>query len=241
MRRPLPGLIGAFIRRSTSPALHEAAGGHQVHCRLIDPDGSGLDDAGLPGRPHAVRLIGFDGFSVTHSSKQQVVPLLAALSDEARSIGAVNTVVRDGDRLIGRNSDACGWARGLQRALPRTGIASLVRVGSGGAGSACADAALRLGAQRLAIHDVDAERAGALAIRLNGHHRGARARAVADLACPVRCATGVIHATPTAWPSTPACRSARTRCIRTHGCPRWCTCRRRPRCRRRRGGSAARS
>ena len=84
-----------------------------------------------------------------------MIPLLDALSDEARAIGAVNTVVREGDRLVGYNTDGSGWSWGFRRALPGADLARVVLLGAGGAGAACADAVLRLGARELLIVDLD--------------------------------------------------------------------------------------
>jgi shikimate dehydrogenase len=91
------------------------------------------------------------------------MPLLDALSEEARAIGAVNTVVREGKRLVGYNTDASGWSWGFRRALPHADLSRVVLVGAGGAGSAVGYAALELGVGELAIFDVDSSRAAALA------------------------------------------------------------------------------
>src|SRR5690606_37504332 len=117
-----------------------------------DLDAAGVGVEVLPELLHAARLMGFAGLNVTYPCKQAVMPLLDALSDEARAIGAVNTVVRDGDRLVGHNTDGSGWSWGFRRALPDADLSKVVLVGAGGAGSACADAALRLGARALVIH-----------------------------------------------------------------------------------------
>ena len=78
-----------------------------------------------------------------------MIPLLDALSEEAAAIGAVNTVVREGDGSSGYNTDGSGWSWGFRRALPAADLSRVVLLGAGGAGSACADAVLRLGAAHL--------------------------------------------------------------------------------------------
>ena len=120
-----------------------------------------------------------------------------------RVIGAVNTVVRRGDRLVGHNTDGAGWSWGFRRALPAADLSRVVLIGAGGAGSACADAVLRLGAAHLVIVDKDAPRATALAARLNEHFDGGRASASPDLRAALSRASGLIHATPTGTPSAP--------------------------------------
>ena len=205
-RKILLGLIGAGIQRSASPALQEEEGRHhglRVHYQLIDLDAAGVALEALPGLMQAVRIIGFGGLNITFPCKQAVMALLDGLSDEARAIGAVNTVVREGERLVGYNTDASGWAWGFQRALPNADLARVVLLGAGGAGSACADAVLRLGAKRLLIIDQDASRAADLATRLNQHLPGARASAASDVAAALEQASGLIHATPTGMAKTP--------------------------------------
>ena len=195
MRKILLGLIGAGIQRSRSPALHEEEGRHhalRVHYQLIDF----ADAAVLPALVGALRVIGFSGFNVTYPYKQAVIPLLDSLSEEARSIGAVNTVVREGDRLVGHNTDGSGWSWGFRRALPEADLTKVVLLGAGGAGSACADAVLRLGAGALVIVDKEPGRAGALAFRLNQQFKGARASAASDPADALEAASGLIQASP---------------------------------------------
>ena len=206
MKKLLLGLIGAGIQRSMSPALHEEEGRHhglRVHYQLIDLDAARVGVEALPELMRAVRAIGFAGLNITFPCKQAVIPLLDALSDEARAIGAVNTVVREGDRLVGYNTDGSGWSWGFQRALPKADLGRVVLLGAGGAGSACADAVLRLGASQLMIFDRDSARAAALAIRLNEQLPGARASATTELSAALSRASGLIHATNTGMASTP--------------------------------------
>jgi shikimate dehydrogenase len=115
----------------------------------------------------------------------------------------VNTVVREGGQWVGHNTDGPGWRWGFERALPGADLSRVVLLGAGGAGSACADAVLRLGAGRLAIYDQDPARAGALAQRLNGQFGGNRAQAAGALQPAVEGASGIIHATPTGSAKSP--------------------------------------
>jgi shikimate dehydrogenase len=202
----LCGLIGAGIYGSLSPALHEEEARHhgiRLHYQLIDLDGSSRGADALPLLVEAARIMRFDGLNVTYPCKQSVIPLLDDLSEEAKVIGAVNTVVPRGGRLVGHNTDGWGWSWGFQRALPGADLSRVVLLGAGGAGSACADAVLRLGADRLVIVDRDAARATGLAARLSGHPGAGRTSASRDLEKALDGATGLIHATPTGMPSTP--------------------------------------
>jgi len=145
----------------------------------------------------------FAGLNITYPCKQLVIPLLDTLSEEARAIGAVNTVVREGSRLVGYNTDGPGWGWGFRRVLPQADLARVVLLGAGGAGSACADAVLRLGAAHLVIYDKVAEHAMALAARLNQHFPGARASGAVDIAAALDGASGLIHASPTGMAKMP--------------------------------------
>jgi shikimate dehydrogenase len=202
----LCGLIGAGIQRSLSPALQEEEAHHhgiRLHYQLIDLDASSRGANALPTLIEAARIMRFAGLNITYPCKQSVIPLLDALSEQAQAIGAVNTVVRSGERLVGHNTDGSGWSWGFRRALPRADLARVVLLGAGGAGSACADAVLRLGAAQLVIFDRDAQRAVALAKRLNERLQGGRASASADLRAALKGASGLIHATPTGMAQMP--------------------------------------
>lgn len=203
-RKVLIGLIGAGIQQSLSPALHEEEARHhgmRLHYQLIDLDRSASSPEQLPTLLSAARIMGYAGCNVTYPCKQAVIPHLDDLSEEARAMGAVNTVVVQDGRLVGHNTDGSGWAWGFQRALPEADLAHVVLLGAGGAGAAIAHAVLRLGAQRLAIVDAQPERAEQLAADVNALY-GARAQA-SDIATAMAPATGLIHATPTGMDKLP--------------------------------------
>jgi len=202
----LVGLIGAGIQRSLTPAMQEEearAQGLRLHYQLIDLDATGQGVEALPTLLSAARTMGFAGLNITYPCKQAVIPLLDALSEEARAMGAVNTVVfRDG-RAIGHNTDGSGWAWGFRRTLPQADLSCVVLLGAGGAGSAIAHAVLRLGAGRLRIVDSEAARAAELAAALNALYGHARAEARTDAAQALSGACGLIHATPTGMDKLP--------------------------------------
>jgi shikimate dehydrogenase len=79
----------------------------------------------------------------------------------------------------------------------------VVLLGTGGAGSAIAHAALRLGVRHLVLVDREAERAQALADSLNATHGAGRVSAETDVAQALQGATGLIHATPTGMAKLP--------------------------------------
>ena len=197
----LCGLIGAGIQLSRSPALHEREADEQglrYIYKLIDLDKLGVGVEALPELLNAARQMGFAGLNITYPCKQAIIPLLDELSEDARALNAVNTVViRDG-RMTGHNTDESGFAEGFRRGLPDAKRDRVVLLGAGGAGVAVAHAALTLGVRELTIFDLDASRSAELAAKL-----GARARAGTNLAAAMAKADGLIHCTPTGMAKMP--------------------------------------
>ncbi len=195
----LLGLIGAGIQASRAPALHEGeAAEHGLRCiyKLIDLERLKLGVEALPELLTAAERLGFAGVNVTHPCKQAVIPLLTELSPDVRAIGAVNTVLlRDGKR-IGHNTDWWGFAESFQRGLSDVALRRVVQMGAGGAGSAVAYAAAKLGVQRLTIFDIDTGRAGALAAQICAQFGTNRAVAGSDLEASLAEADGLINTTP---------------------------------------------
>lgn len=200
------GLIGAGIQASRTPPMHEQeadALGLRYIYRLIDLDRLGVGVDALPDLLAGAERMGFTGLNITYPCKQAVIPLLDELSDDARAIGAVNTVVLRDGRRIGHNTDCSGFAESFRRGLADVPRARVVLLGAGGAGAAVAHAALGLGVERLSLFDADPARAAALADQLNARFGDGRADAITDLAPAVAQADGLIHATPTGMAKFP--------------------------------------
>jgi shikimate dehydrogenase len=141
--------------------------------------------------------VGFAGLNITHPCKQAVLPLLTDLSEDARALGAVNTVVLREGRRSGHNTDWLGFAAGFRQGLPGASVRRVVQLGAGGGGSATAYAILKMGAAHLTIVDQDASRGAALAARCNSIFGEGRATASSDIVASLEGADGLIHATPT--------------------------------------------
>jgi shikimate dehydrogenase len=205
----LAGLIGYGIQGSLTPAMHEqegAAQGLRYVYRRIDLQALGLGVEALPELLTAVERTGFNGLNITFPCKQAVIPLLHELSDDAAALGAVNTVVLRDGRRIGHNTDASGFAEGFRRGLPDVALDRVVQVGAGGAGSAVAQAAVKLGAQHLTVIDTDPTRAAQVAADVCARFGAGRATAGTDLAEALATADGVINTTPVGmakFPGTP--------------------------------------
>jgi shikimate dehydrogenase len=198
-RPVLCGLIGSGIQASLTPAMHEREGAEQglrYVYKLVDLARLGLGAEALPELLAAAERLGFDGLNITHPCKQAVIPLLHDLSDDARALGAVNTVVLKDGRRVGHNTDWWGYAENFRRGLPDVRRGRVVQVGAGGAGAAVAHALLTLGVGRLAIFDTDAARAGQVASDLAARFGAGRAVAGGDLAAAVGEADGLVNTTP---------------------------------------------
>src|SRR5277367_1150061 len=103
-RSYLIGLVGKDIQRSKSPLMHEREAhelGLVLLYQLLDLNVLGRDVDALADLLYSAELMGFAGLNITHPCKQAVIPLLDDLSDDARAIGAVNTVQFKGGRRKG--------------------------------------------------------------------------------------------------------------------------------------------
>lgn len=200
------GLIGAGIQGSLTPAMHEreaAAQGLREIYKIIDLDRLGLRAEALPELLTAAERLGFDGLNITFPCKQAIIPLLHELSEDARALGAVNTVVLRDGRRIGHNTDCSGFAENFRRGLPDAPRARVVQLGAGGAGAAVAHAALMLGTRQLSIFDTDTARAERLERDLNARFGEGRVRAGTDLPAAMAEADGLINATPVGMAKLP--------------------------------------
>ena len=202
----LLGLIGAGIQASRTPSMHEheaAEQGLRCEYRLIDLDKLQVGAQALADLLKDAEVKGFAGLNITYPCKQTVLALLHELSDDARAIGAVNTVVLSKGRRVGHNTDWWGFAESFRRGLPDVRTNSVVQLGAGGAGAAVAHAILNLGARKLTLFDLDGSRANKLAADLCARFGLDRAMAGADLAAAMASADGLIHATPTGMAKHP--------------------------------------
>ncbi|SNS69584.1 shikimate dehydrogenase [Streptosporangium subroseum] len=208
MTSHLVGLIGAGVGPSLSPPLHEREAdlhGLRYLYRLIDIADLGLDAEAAGDLVRAARQLGYTGLNITHPCKQTVIKHLDELSPDAAMLGAVNTVVFDGDRAIGHNTDWTGFARSFTRGLPDASTRRIVQLGAGGAGAAVAHALLTLGADRITLVDVQPGRAVSLAAELADRFGAGRAGAATatELAGLLPGADGLVNVTPTGMAAHP--------------------------------------
>jgi shikimate dehydrogenase len=165
LERPVQRLpvIGQTFTHSAFEAVQQAA----------------IQAAGLPlaierweKRPHLLpdviaelRREEFAGALVEAPHKEKVAALVDALSDDARSAGAVNVIVRDGDRLRGHNTDVDGVRAGLRSLLARNEAGwppGAVVLGAGGGARAVVTVLLGSNVQHASVFNRHLHRAEAL-------------------------------------------------------------------------------
>src|SRR5574341_954586 len=149
----LCGVIGNPVEHSLSPAIHNAAFQklwlNYVYLAFKVED--------VEGALRGLRALGnLRGVSVTIPHKVAVLPYLDEVEPTARHIGSVNTIVVDGGRLIGYNTDSSGAIRALQTGGVTLEGRRVLMLGSGGAARAIAfGLAAGLGIARLTILGID--------------------------------------------------------------------------------------
>src|SRR5262249_23824327 len=202
----LCGLIGRGIQNSLTPAMHmregEAQGLRYVY-RPVDPAKLGVGVEALPELLTAAQRMGFNRLNVTFPCKQAVVPYLDDLSDEARTLGAVNTVVFKDGRRSGHNTDWSGYAESFRRDMADVRKGRVVQMGAGGAAAAVAFAAPTLGVETLTFFDTEPQRAERLAAKICARFGDRRAVRGQDLAAAVTAADGLINTTPVGMEGLP--------------------------------------
>ena len=157
----LLAVIGAPIGHSLSPIIQNAA----LHAAGLDYVYTALPvraDA-LASAVRGLRDAGIAGFNVTIPFKTEIIPLLDALSEDARRIHAVNTVVIEDGRMVGHNTDVAGFLAGFaERGIALTGK-NAVLIGAGGAARAALWGLLRSGISSVVIGVRNASKGAALA------------------------------------------------------------------------------
>ncbi|HAK59218.1 MAG TPA: shikimate dehydrogenase [Nitrospiraceae bacterium] len=156
------GIFGYPIEHTFSPAMHNAA------FRKLSMDACYVPYAvhpdGLEAAIQSILPLGLRGINITVPHKENVLQYLDDLSDEARYIGAINTIEVRSGRLIGHNTDGRGFLRSLNEdAGFRPEGKKFLIFGAGGAGRAIGFSLALAGAAMIAYRDVDLQKASVLA------------------------------------------------------------------------------
>ncbi|WP_319411717.1 shikimate dehydrogenase [uncultured Cohaesibacter sp.] len=195
------GLIGCGIGKSRTPAMHMAeakAQGFDCDYHLLDMEDDSRADLSLSNILDEVEKAGYAGVNVTYPYKMEVISYLDDLSDNARMVGAVNTVVFRNGKRIGHNTDLWGFAESFRRGLVGANWQDTLLIGAGGAGVAVAHALVQCGVKSLSIHDMDLGRADDLVDHLKRTWPDLNAHAIGSLAglFSSKRPDGVVNATP---------------------------------------------
>lgn len=143
------GLLGRNIQYSKSPEIHNdyyREHNIELQYRLFD-----IEENELSKFIASLSENNIIGFNVTIPYKQAILKYLSGVIEPADSIGAVNTVLRKEDKLIGFNTDYLGFIGGLKEKNVDVNGKSALIIGAGGAAK-CAFWALKsMGAERIEI------------------------------------------------------------------------------------------
>ena len=177
----LVGIFGYPLAHSISPAFQQAAFDyHSLSARYdawpTPPERLGDEVSRLRGDEYL-------GANVTVPHKETVIAHLDDIDSWASLIGAVNTIVREGNRLVGYNTDAYGFVKSLREMgkFEPEGKRVLL-LGAGGAARAAAFGLAKENVASLTIANRTVERAQSLADDVRGSARDVEAIALADAA-----------------------------------------------------------
>lgn len=187
------GVIGWPVSHSLSPLIHNAAFAalqmDWAYVPLPVPPGNVLEAL------RGLRALGFAGANVTMPHKTEIAGLADELTDDARLLWSVNTLVVTTDGIVGHNTDCPGFDRFITRdagfdAADKTALV----FGAGGAARACAVALARAGLRELVIALRDPSHAQSLRDAVDDI--GTKVTAVTFDEAPSVTADLVVNATP---------------------------------------------
>ena len=154
-KQELTALFGDPVAENPTQAMVEAAYRHhglEWRYLTLEVKREHLRDA-----VQGARAMGFRGFHCTIPHKVSVIEHLDGLAESARVMGAVNCVVRRGEKLIGENTDGKGFVQSLRELTDPRGK-NLVVFGAGGAARAITVETALAGAKSLTVVNRDRAR-----------------------------------------------------------------------------------
>lgn len=151
-------LIGHPVERSLSGVLQQAAFDALSVGASYEPLDRRLID--LPDAIAALRDDEYLGANITLPFKDRVVPMLDRLTEEAQQTGAVDTITREGSRLVGHNTDVLGFRPALDALVGNQKMPkAAVLLGAGGGARAAVYGLLTAGFQRIIVFNRHLHRA----------------------------------------------------------------------------------
>lgn len=155
----LTGSMSQGAAGNPTVAVIEAAfAQHGLHWRYVNMEVAPED---LGAAVRGAKAMGFRGFNCSLPHKVAVIPHLDGLGESASMMGAVNCVVRRGDKFIGENTDGKGFLKSLASVTDPKGK-SVVLFGAGGAARAIAVELGLAGVKKITVVNRLAARGGEL-------------------------------------------------------------------------------
>ena len=143
------GIIGYPLSHTLSPSMHNF-----IYQKLgIDVEYKKweISPNNLKSHIEKINNENFIGANITVPYKEKIVPLLDEIRNEAKFTGAVNTIVKNNNKLIGYNTDVYGIEQTLDIKLMNDVINNAVIFGAGGAAKAALFVLLQRGLNNLTI------------------------------------------------------------------------------------------
>ena len=160
-------VIGNPIKHSLSPVMHNAAFKRLKMNALYMLFEKTRED--FPAAVRQLKAMKVGGFNVTVPYKEEIIPYLDGLDEQARRIGAVNTVLNQKGRFIGYNTDAPGFIASLKEDLDFAPQGkNIFIIGAGGSARAIGFALAKEKAKTIVFRDCLAEKAKRLAKDIKG-------------------------------------------------------------------------
>lgn len=172
----LTGLLGYPIKHSRSPHMHNTA------FRKLGLDYAYLafdiEEGNLQEGINAMRTFNAKGFNITMPLKERVIDYLDEISDDARIIGSINTVLNNRGKLIGYNTDGRGFVKALEESKVQYLDKKIVIIGAGGAGKAVGIQLAYEGAKEIILMNRTFDKAKKIADRIHENIPTSKARAL---------------------------------------------------------------
>lgn len=159
-KQELTAVFGQPVAENPTQAMLEAAyAHHQLDWRYLTIE---VSPENLADAVRGATVMGFRGFNCTIPHKLAIIPLLDELGESAAVMGAVNCVVRRGDKWVGENTDGKGFLESLQPLMdPKE--KRIVILGAGGAARAISVELALAGAAHITLVNRTPERGQILA------------------------------------------------------------------------------
>lgn len=192
--RQLLGVLGDPVEHSLSPMMHNRwydllQVEHHYHAFHLTNErlGEGIQ---------AIKTLGIKGVNVTIPHKIEMIQKLDELDEEARELGAVNTVVNENGRLKGFNTDGRGLVAAIREKWPEALIgAKVLLVGAGGAALAVALTLAKSGVSEITLANRTMNKAASISEKCS-KWTSSKAQSISDVEADLSPYSLIIHSTP---------------------------------------------